>query len=61
MYDVLYNIHQASFKDLQFHYMDTDSFVSNVSEGKVPDGHMDLSNLDPPINTKNKVPVNIKH
>ena len=27
MYDVFYNILQPSLKDLQLHYMDTDSFV----------------------------------
>ena len=27
MYDVFYNILQTSRKDLQLHYMDTDSFV----------------------------------
>ena len=37
MYDVFYNILQSSLKDLQLHYMDTDSFVLNFSEGKVPD------------------------
>ena len=34
--------------------MDTDSFVLNFSEGKDPDEHMDLSNLDPPIKTNKK-------
>ena len=37
MYDVFYNILQPSLKHLQLHYMDTDSFVLNFSEGKVPD------------------------
>ena len=32
MYDVFYNILQPSLKDLQLHYMDTDSVLS-VTEG----------------------------
>ena len=35
MYDVLYNTLQPSLKDLQLHYMDTDSFVLSFSEGNV--------------------------
>ena len=61
MYDVLYNILQPSLKDLTLHYMDTDSFVLSYSEGKVSDEHMDLSNLDIPIKTNNKVPGKFKH
>ena len=61
MFDVFYNILKPSFKDLQLHYMDTDSFVLSFSEGKVTDEHMDLSNLDPPIKTNNKAPSKIKH
>ena len=61
MYDVFYNILQPSFKDLQLHYMDTDSFVLSSSEDKVPDEHMDLTNLDPTIKTKSKVPSKFKH
>ena len=41
--------------------MDTDSFVLSFSQVKVPDEHMELRNLDPPIKTNYKVPVNIKH
>ena len=41
--------------------MDTDSFVLSYSEGKVSDEHMDLSNLDIPIKTINKVPGKFKH
>ena len=41
--------------------MDTDSFVLSYSEGKVSDEHMDLSNLDIPIKTDNKVPCKFKH
>ena len=41
--------------------MDTDSFVLSYSEGKVSDEHMDLSNLDVPIKTNNKVPGTFKH
>ena len=61
MYDVFYKILQTSLKDLQLHYMDTDSFVLSFTEGKVDNEHMDLSNLEPPIKTNNKVPVKFKH
>ena len=56
MYDLFYNILQPSLKDLQLRYMDTDSFVLSFSEGNVFNEHMDLSNLEPPIKTNNKVP-----
>ena len=61
MYDVFYKILHPSLKDLTRHYMDTDSFVLSYSEGKVSDEHMDLSNLDIPIKTNNKVPGKFKH
>ena len=61
MYDVFYSILQPSLKDLQLHYVDTDSFVLSYSEGKVSDEHMDLSNLDTPVKTNNKVPGKFKH
>ena len=68
MFDVFYSILQISLKDLQFHYMDTDSFVLCFTEGNVDDEHMDLSNLDPrsgfpdpPIKTDNKLPGKFKH
>ena len=61
MFDVFYNILQPSLKDLTLHYMDTDSSVLSYSEGKVSDEHMDLSNLDIPIKTNNKVPGKFKH
>ena len=41
--------------------MDTDSFVLIYSEGNVGDEHMDLSNLDIPKKTNNKVPGKFKH
>ena len=41
--------------------MDTDSLVLSFSEGNVDNEHMDLSNLVPPIKTKNKVPGKFKH
>ena len=41
--------------------METDSFVLSYTEGKVSDEHMDLSNLEPPIKTNNKVPGKFKH
>ena len=58
MYDVFYNILQPS---LQLHYMDTNSFVLSFSEVNVDNEHMDLSNLDCPIKTNNKVPGKFKH
>ena len=61
IYDVFYNILQPPLKDLTLHYMDTDSFVLGYSEGKVSDEHMDLSNLEKPIKTNNKVPGKFKH
>ena len=60
-FDVFYNVLQPSLKDLQLHYMDTDSFVLSYTEGKVSDEHMDLSNLDCRIKTNNKVPGKFKH
>ena len=60
MYDVFYNFLQASLKDLQLHFMDADSSVLSFSEGNVDNEHMDLSNLDAPIKTNNKIPCNIK-
>ena len=59
MYGVFYNILQPSLEYLQLHYMDTDSFVLSFSEGTVIDEHMDLSNLDIPIKTNNKVPASL--
>ena len=41
--------------------MDTDSFVLSFSEGNVDNEHMDLSNLEPPIKSNNKVPGKFKH
>ena len=61
MYDVFYDILQPSLKDLTLHYMHTDSFALSYSEGKVSDEHMDLSNLDIPIKSNNKVPGKFKH
>ena len=41
--------------------MDTDNFVLSVSEIKVFDVHMDLTNLDTPDKTIEKVPGILKH
>ena len=41
--------------------MDTDIFVLSHTEGKFSDEHMDLSNVEPPIKTNNKVPGKFKH
>ena len=61
MYDVFYNILQPSLKDLKLHYMDTDSFVLSFTEVNVDNEHMNLSNLEPPIKTNNKVPGIFEH
>ena len=58
---IYYKIRQLSLKDLTLQYMDTDSFVLSYSEGKVSDEHMDLSNLDIPIKTNNKLSGKFKH
>ena len=59
IFDVFYIILQPCLKDLQLHYMD--SFVLSFSEGNLPDEHMDLSNLEPPIKTNNEVPGKSKY
>ena len=41
--------------------MDTDSFILSYTEGNVDNENMDLSNLEPPIKTNNRVPGNFKH
>ena len=61
MFGVFYDIFQPSLKDLQLHYMDTESFVLSYTEGRVSDEHMDLSNLEPKIKINNKVPAKFKH
>ena len=61
MYKFFYNVLNPSLKDLMLHYMDTDSFVLSFSEGNVGNEHMDLSNLDKPIKTNDKIPVKFKH
>ena len=61
MYNVFYNFLQPSLKDLQLHYMDTDSFVLSFSEDNVENEHMDLSNLESPIKTNIKAPGKFKH
>ena len=61
MYDVFYNFLQPSLKYLQRHYMDTDGFVLSLTEGNVDNEPKDLSDLDLPIKTNNKVPDKFKH
>ena len=56
MYKFFYNVLNPSLKHLMLHYMDTDSSVLSFSEGNVNNEHMDLSNLDKPIKTNNKIP-----
>ena len=60
MCDEFCNILQPSLKDLQLHYMDTDGYV-DFTEGNVDNEHLDLSNLEPPIKTNNKISGKIKH
>ena len=61
MFDVFYKILQPSLKDLQLHYMDTNSFILSFIEGNVDNEHTDLSNLEPPNKTINKTPGKFKH
>ena len=61
MFDVFYKILKPSLKDVTLHYMDTDSFVLSYSESKFSDEHMDLSNIDIPKKTNNKVPGKFKY
>ena len=61
VYKFYYNVLNPSLKDLMLHYMDTDSFVLSFSEGNVDNEHMDLSILDKPIKTNNKIPGKFKH
>ena len=61
MYEFFYNVLQPSLKDLMLHYMDTDSFVLSFTEGSIDNKYMDLSNLEVPIKTNNKVPGKFKH
>ena len=56
-----YYVLQPSFKDLMLHYMATVSCVSSFTEGNVDKSYMDLSHLDDPIKTNNKVPGKLKH
>ena len=61
MYCTFLNVFKRSIKDQQLHYRDTDSFIISYSEGKVPEEYVDLSSLDIPVATNNKVPVKIKY
>ena len=61
MYELFCNVSKPSLRDLNLHYMDTDSFVLCVTGGNVPDEYMDLSNLDTLIEINNKVPGKFKH
>ena len=51
MSDTFFNVLKPSFKDLQLHYMDNDSFIISYSEVNFPDEYTELSNLDIPIKT----------
>ena len=61
MYDVFYNTLQPSLKDLQLHHIDTDTFVLSFSERNVDNEHRELSKLEPPMKTNNKVPRKVKN
>ena len=41
--------------------MDTDSFILSYSGGNIDNKHMNLSNLDIPLNINNKVPGKFEH
>ena len=55
MYDVFYNILQPSLKDIQLHYMNTDSFVLGFISGNISDDNRDFYNFDIPIKTNNPI------
>ena len=61
MYEFFYDVLKPSLEDTNLHYMDTDSFILNYSRGNVVNEHMDLSILDIPIKTNDKVPGKFKH
>ena len=61
MYKFYYDILKPSPEDINLHYMDSDSFILSYCRVNVDNEHMDLSNLDIPIKTNNKVPGNFKH
>ena len=61
MYKFYYDVLKPSLEDINLHYIDTDSFISSYSRSNVDNEHMDLSNLDDPIKTNNKVPGKFKH
>ena len=61
MYEFFYDVLKPSLEDINLHYIDTDSFILSYSRGNVDNEHMDLSNLDIPIKTDNKVPGKFKH
>ena len=58
MFSIIFINHLSKFYSS---IMNTDSFVLSFSEGNVDHGHMDLSNLEPPVKTNNKVPGKFKH
>ena len=61
MYDVFYSILQPSLKDLQLHYKDTDGCILSFTSGNISDEHMDLTNLETPDKTNEKVPGKMNH
>ena len=61
MYKFYYDVQKPSLEDINLHFMDTDSFILSYSRGYVDNEHMDLTNLDIPIKTTNKVPGKFKH
>ena len=61
MYQFYYNILNPSLEDNRLHCIDTDSFILSYSGGDIDNKYMDLSNLDKPITTNNKIPGKFKH
>ena len=59
MSEVFHNVQKPFLKNLQIHYMVTDSLIS-FTEGTVADKHIYLSNLEIPNKTINKVPGQFK-
>ena len=61
MYKFYYDVLKPLLEDIKLHYVDTDSFILSYSRGYVDNKHMDLSNLDIPIKSNDKVHGKFKH
>ena len=62
MYQLYYDILQLSLhQGLQLHYMDSNCVILSFTRSSLSDEGMDLSKLDNPITTNEKVPGKFKH